>query len=540
MKRFANLYRDLDQTTSTKRKIAAMRQYFEAADAEDSAWALYLLSGRRMKRLVGTANLRQWLVETSMLPAWLVEEVYANVGDLAETAALLTDSTGHLDGLADRRLSEWMHDEILALRDLSLEEQRRRIMCWWSSLDYDMNYLVTKLLTGALRVGVSQLLVARAVAEHAGLPSSIILHRLTGHWQPTKDFFHGLIAPETGQTHFSQPYPFCLASPLDQGVTVKEVAEQLGDILDWHIEWKWDGIRAQIVRRNGECFIWSRGEELVTDRFPEVRDAVSEIPEGTVLDGEILAWSEDVGVLEFTLLQRRINRKHVSAKMLRDIPICFMAYDLIESNHQDVRERSTEERRALLEEVCPQASPLVKISPLLPISSWENAALHREQSRERRVEGLMLKHRQATYETGRRRGQWWKWKVTPFTVDAVMLYAQPGHGRRANLYTDYTFAVWREDELVPIAKAYSGLDSQEINELDTWIRKNTTERFGPVRSVKPEQVFELAFEGINRSKRHKSGVAVRFPRITRWRRDLSPKDANTIGDLQSQAEQAEK
>jgi len=540
MKRFAKLYRDLDHTTSTKRKIAVMRQYFDAADAEDSAWALYLLSGRRIKRLVGAANLRQWMIESSKLPAWLVEEVYANVGDLAETAALLTDSIGRQDEFADRRLSEWMHHEILALRDQPLEEQRLQIMGWWGRLDYDMNYLVTKLLTGSFRVGVSQLLVARAVAEYAGLPSSVILHRMTGHWQPTKEFYQGLIDSEISQTHFSQPYPFCLASPLDQGVTVKSISEQLGDIQDWNIEWMWDGIRAQVVRRQGECFIWTRGEELVTEHFPEVRDACAVLPDGTVLDGEILAWSEDTGVMEFTSLQRRINRKHVSPKMLREIPICFMAYDLIESGNKDIRETSTEERRALLEEACPSGHPLLKISPLLPISSWENAASHREQSRERRVEGLMLKHRKAMYETGRRRGHWWKWKVTPFTVDAVMLYAQPGHGRRANLYTDYTFAVWRDDELVPIAKAYSGLDSQEIHELDSWIRKNTTERFGPVRSVMPEQVFELAFEGLNRSTRHKSGVAVRFPRIARWRRDLNAKDANTLADLQAQVQQVSK
>lgn len=533
MKRFSDLYRALDQTTSTNKKVAAMRRYFESATASDSAWALYFLSGRRIKRLVGAANLRQWMIEASSLPAWLVEETYANVGDLAETAALLSDTLSSREILSDQSLSDWMHKEILVLRDEDPAQQRERILRWWKELDYDRCYLVNKLLTGALRVGVSQLLVARAIAEHAGLPQEVILHRMTGHWQPDENFYRRLIAADDGSTDHTRPYPFCLASPLDQQLGPKEIEKSLDKANNWHIEWKWDGIRAQLIRRNQECFIWTRGEDLVTERYPEVSESAALIEDGVVLDGELLAWSEQDGVMEFSMLQRRIGRKTVGRKLLREIPVCFMAYDLIEYEGNDYRGQSTAQRRKKLETVLAGHSGVLKLSPLLEVNDWHQAASYRQQSRSRRVEGLMLKHVDAEYETGRKRGQWWKWKVDPYTVDAVMLYAQPGHGRRANLYTDYTFAVWRDSELVPFAKAYSGLNNTEISELDKWIRQNTVERFGPVRAVNPEQVFELAFEGISNSKRHKSGVAVRFPRIVRWRRDLSAGDADSIQDVRA-------
>ncbi len=536
MKRFAHLYRALDQTTSTNGKLAALRRYFESVPPADGAWAVYFLSGRRFKRMVGPANLRQWMIEASNLPAWLVEETYASVGDLAETAALLTDALHQPQTSLDRPLSEWMREEMLVLGLEAPEEQRRRIQTWWKHLDYDTCYLVNKLLTGSLRVGVSHLLVARALADNAGLPRSVILHRLMGHWEPTPQFYDQLIAPDDGSTDHSRPYPFCLASPFEHEKTFQDLMAQLGDHRDWFLEWKWDGIRAQLLRRHTGCYIWTRGEELVTDRYPEVRDAAGGLPDGTVLDGELLAWSEETGVMPFTILQRRLGRKTVGKKLLQDIPICFMAYDLIEHEGRDIRQHSTVERRALLDALLDQAGPVLKISPLLPVTSWEEAARLQTESRERLVEGLMLKHRNAMYEAGRRRGHWWKWKIIPHTLDTVMMYAQPGHGRRANLYTDYTFGVWRDGELVPIAKAYSGLNNDEIYELDKWIRQNTVERFGPVRSVKPEQVFELAFEDINRSSRHKSGVAVRFPRIARWRRDLHPKDADSLPDVHSLAE----
>lgn len=531
MKHFSDLYRELDQTTSTNNKVAAMCSYFKTSSDSDAAWALYFLSGRRIKRLVSAANLRQWLIDASELPAWLVEETYANIGDLAETAALLSDTCGNNSFLMDQSLSEWMSNEIMVLRDENPEQQRKRIQLWWNGLDYDTCFLVNKLLTGGLRVGASKLLVARAIAEYTEIARDIILHRLMGNWEPNEEFFQSLIAPDDGAADHTRPYPFCLASPLYQQLNEEEFYQLLGDANNWHIEWKWNGIRAQLIRRNNECFIWTRGEDLVTDRYPEIRQAAAYLDDGIVMDGEILAWSEDEGVMEFSMLQRRIGRKIVGRKLLKEVPVCFMAFDLIEFDGIDYRQQKTSERRAILEQIIVNQSNVIKISPLLETKQWQQAALYRQQSNAKRVEGLMLKHVDAKYQTGRKRGQWWKWKVEPYMIDAVMLYAQLGHGRRANLYTDYTFAVWKNDELVTFAKAYSGLNNEEIIQLDKWIRQNTTDRFGPVRSVKPVQVFELAFEGISYSKRHKSGVAVRFPRISRWRHDLSAKDADSIEDV---------
>ncbi len=520
MQNFSQLYQSLDQTTSTNAKVAAMVSYFETATAEDAAWAVYFLSGRRVKRLIGSSLLRSWLHQSSDLPEWLVEESYASVGDLAETIALLLATPGNKG--EERSLADWVENHLLPLRKLDPEEQRQQVTQWWLQQNYQQSFIINKLITGALRVGVSQLLVARAVAEVADLPRSLVLHRMMGEWSPDADFWRSLISEDHGETVTSRPYPFCLASPLEAE------PDTLGSIQDWVAEWKWDGIRAQLIRRDGETWLWSRGEELIGTRFPEVTDAAENLPDGTVLDGEILAW-DDNGVLPFSELQRRIGRKSVGKKLLSDVPCIFMAYDMMESVGEDIRALPFSRRRELMDQLVTQLPDgSMKVSPIVEAASWPDLAERRESSRQRQVEGLMLKHMDAQYQTGRKRGFWWKWKVEAYTIDAVMLYAQAGHGRRANLHTDYTFGVWQDDTLVPIAKAYSGLDNSEINELDKWIRRNTIERFGPVRSVPAKQVFELAFEGINLSTRHKSGIAVRFPRIKRWRKDLSAGDAETL------------
>ncbi len=546
MKHFAQLYQTLDQTTSTNAKVVAMREYFATAPAADAAWAVYFLSGRRIKRLIGASALRTWLAETSDLPGWLVEDTYASVGDLAETIALLLARTGTNE--VQGSLSEWVDQRLLPLKDADEDTQRNTVTSWWQEQDYEACYIINKLMTGALRVGVSQTLLARALAEHADLPRPVILHRLMGDWQATPDFYDALIGEDDGAAAQSRPYPFCLAAPLDDAAgidssSIDSIATTLGPTDEWHIEWKWDGIRAQLVHRGGETFLWSRGEELIGTRFPEIVGAAASLPDGTVLDGEILAWQlpfEPAAVMPFAELQRRIGRKTVGKKLLRDVPCLFLAYDLLEEHGEDLREEPMHERRSRLgmlidqlddrdaQDLATASRHQLRLSPALDADSWQTLAEQREDSRTRQVEGLMLKRRDSHYATGRQRGVWWKWKIEPYTVDAVMIYAQAGHGRRANLFTDYTFAVWNNDTLVPIAKAYSGLDNTEIKALDKWIRQHTIERFGPVRSVEATHVFELAFEGINRSTRHKSGIAVRFPRISRWRHDLAPKDADTL------------
>jgi DNA ligase-1 len=530
LRRFAALYEALDRTTSTNEKVAALAEYFAAAPPEDAAWAVFFLTGRRLTRLLPARLLAGWAMEEAAVPEWLFEECYAGVGDLAETIALLLERQGESELSSEIPLSAWVTDRILPLKRLPVEEQRAAVVGWWGELGRWETFVLAKLLTGALRVGVSQTLVERALARVAGVSPAAMAHRLMGSWEPAASFYMGLLADEDsgeGGEDGSRPYPFFLASALDQPV------ETLGDPSEWIAEWKWDGIRAQLVRRGGQVHLWSRGEELITERFPEIaRAALPLVPDGTVLDGEVLAW-RDGAPLPFSVLQRRIGRKKVGEKILAEAPAVFLAYDLLEEEGRDARERPLSERRAALERRVVGGRPVLLLSQALAVADWGAAAGLRGEARERGVEGLMLKRLASPYGAGRRRGDWWKWKIEPFRFDAVLVYAQPGHGRRANLLTDYTFAVWSGGELVPVAKAYSGLADEEILELDGWIRRHTLQKFGPVRSVEPSQVFEIACEGIAASPRHRSGIAVRFPRMVRRRTDKRPEDADTLEGVQA-------
>jgi DNA ligase 1 len=527
MRAFSELYEELDTTTSTNLKVAAMVRYFSTASPGDAAWAVYILSGRRLKRFIGPALLRRWLIQESALPEWLVEESYATVGDLAETVALLLENTQSAQAVVpDLPLSIWIQDRLLPLREVDEEQQRSAIVEWWRTLPYRECFILNKLLTGELRVGVSELLVVRALAEALQLERADITRRIMGEWHPSADFWESLRSSEPPMSDPAAPYPFFLASPLE------EEPAALGAVADWLAEWKWDGIRSQIIRREGKCFIWSRGEDLVTERFPEIVVAAMCLPDGVVLDGELVAW-RDGAIRPFADLQQRIGRKKLTAAILERVPVRFLAYDLLEKNHTDLRASPLRERRGHLEELLRKAPDVLGISGVVSANDWDELAKLREESRSRAVEGLMLKSLDSPYGTGRQRGAWWKWKIDPYSFDGVMLYAQPGHGRRSNLYTDYTFGVWSNGELVPVAKAYSGLSNTEIADLDRWIRAHTTEKFGPVRQVEQTQVFELAYEGIAASPRHKSGIALRFPRIARRRADKPAGEANTLGDLQA-------
>lgn len=523
MRAFSELFENLDTTTSTNEKLAALTRYFRTAPAADAAWAAYFLSGRRLKRLVGGATLRNWLLRESGLPDWLLEETYAEVGDLAETIALLIDAADE-EIPVDIPLVQWI-ERLLDLQDLAEEEQRQRVVRWWRELDARGRFLLNKLLTGELRVGVSAGLVERALSEVTGHPRPVIAHRMMGAWQPNESFWEFLHSEADEAGDRSRPYPFCLASPLETTV------ESLGPVSDWLVEWKWDGIRAQIIRRAGGIFIWSRGEELVTERFPEIVEHAMRLPMDTVIDGEIVAW-RDGQIRPFGELQQRIGRKKLNARILNDAPVHLIAYDLLEHEGADIRGRSIRERRDLLERLL-SGMTWATVSPNLVANDWNELKAERDRSRTLCVEGLMLKRLDSAYGAGRQRGVWWKWKIDPYSFDGVLIYAQPGRGRRANLLTDYTFAVRDGETLVPVAKAYSGLTDEEILRVDRWIRQHTVERFGPVRAVKPELVFEIAFEAINESSRHKSGVAVRFPRIARWRTDKPAAEANTLEDLRA-------
>jgi DNA ligase-1 len=522
VKAFAELYTALDETTKTNAKIAALKSYLEKAPAEDAAWAVHFLIGRRPKRLLESRKLAQWAIEEAGIPDWLFGECYHAVGDFAETIALLLPPAAASTPLP---LHYWVEDRLLPMREADDDTRRRWLIEAWRQMDQPQRFAWNKLLTGEFRVGVSQSLVLRAIAEVSGASPDAVAHRLMGEWQPTATFWRQVIAPEAPSSDVSRPYPFCLAYPLEGKV------EDLGEILEWQVEWKWDGIRAQLIRREGKTFVWSRGEELMTERFPELEALGARLPEGTVIDGEVLPWKQGAP-LPFAQMQRRIGRKVLGPRILADVPVALVAFDLLEHSGRDVRGEALEWRRGQLEALAPPESALI-LSPLVAAGSWAQLAQLREESRRRQVEGFMLKRRGSSYRAGRRRGDWWKWKIEPYSVDAVLIYAQPGNGRRASLFTDYTFGVWDGNELVPFAKAYSGLSDEEIREVDAFVRRNTIERFGPVHHVKPELVFELAFEGIQRSSRHRSGIAVRFPRMARWRHDRKAEEADSVETIRA-------
>ncbi len=524
MKRFAALFNAIDQSTKTNAKVSALAEYFSDAEAGDKIWTIALLSGRRPKRAVTTTRLREWAAELAGIPLWLFEESYAIVGDLAETIALvLPPNTSKID----HSLTHWIN----ALRNLSnVEEEARKefVLDAWSQLGGTERFVFNKLITGGFRMGVSQKLMTRALAKATDLTEAELAHRLMGNWHPDTDSWHSLIEAEDASADASRPYPFYLAYALE------DAPEALGRPSDWRAEWKWDGIRGQLILRDGSHFVWSRGEELMTDRFPELARAADHLPTGTVLDGELLVWmNENDKPSSFNALQARIGRKTVPKKLLKEAPVVLHAYDLLEWGAIDLRERPFAERRQLLEEAClglPKDAN-VRLSPQHAFDRWEQLAKLRETARAENAEGLMLKRADSPYLAGRKKGDWWKWKLDPLTIDAVMIYAQSGSGRRANLFTDFTFAVRNGNELVPFTKAYSGLSDKEFREITSWVKKNTLQRFGPVRQVTPHHIFEIAFEGIQASKRHKSGVALRFPRMRRWRQDKPLDEANTLDDL---------
>ena len=548
MNQFAQLYQQLDQASGTKAREEALRHYFANVSSAEASWAIYVLAGGKINagknRLASTTELRAWLSALVQLPDWMVDDCYRQVGDLAETLALLVEAEHrHLDAplsnnqeesqwqlpTSDSSLLAWIENFLLPLAHEPVEMRQRAIQTAWLQLSAWPRFVFNKLLTGSLRVGVSKRMLQNSLAPLAGIPAADMAHRLIGEWQPIPAAYDALMHPDLGAQDLNKPYPFYLASPLT------DVPEALGAASDWLCEWKWDGIRVQLIRRAGQApYLWSRGEERMDGRFPELEEQALHLPAGVVLDGELLAWDDRMALPRpFVALQKRIQKRVPSAKLRSEVPVRILFYDLMEFDGVDWRDRPLQARRqalaALLETTKAHS---LQISPEVVCDEWAQLPELRDQAAAKNAEGLMLKLRSSPYLEGRKRGAWWKWKVDPFTIDAVLVYAQSGSGRRSTLHTDYTFAVWNEaGVLVPVAKAYSGLTDAELSKMDKWIRSHTIERFGPVRSVQPEMVFEIAFEAVNRSSRHKSGVAVRFPRILRWRDDKKAADADNLSAL---------
>jgi DNA ligase 1 len=531
LKRFAILIMKLATTTKTTAKLEAISAYFLEANSEDKIWVIALFTGRRPKRSINSALLRGACMQAANIEPWLFEESYHTVGDLAETISLLIpESNIDTNDVVDYSLTHYMN----LLRTIGKEDdaiKQQFVTEAWAQMNRSEIFVFNKLMTGGFRIGVSQKLMVNAIAKTTDVSSSIIAHRIMGDWNPATISFDELMSTEHSATDDSKPYPFYLAYAIENEVS------ELGNENEWQAEWKWDGIRGQIIKRNDELFVWSRGEELLTDKFPEYKILQELLPNGTAIDGEIisLAAAPEEGTfapLPFAALQTRIGRKNITTKQLKEAPVGFIAYDLVEENGEDIRMISMVERRQKLEGIIEQISvPFLHLSPIINFEKWNDLTDIRKQSRDKGSEGIMLKRKNSEYKDGRKRGDWWKWKIDPLTIDAVMIYAQKGSGRRSNLYTDYTFAVRDGDQLVTFAKAYSGLTDKEFAQVDNFVKRNSLEKFGPVRTVKPELVFELAFEGIAESKRHKSGVALRFPRMSRWRKDKKVEDINTLDDL---------
>ncbi len=520
MKQLADLFYELDATNRTNEKVALLKAYFAVVSDEDKVWTIALFSGRKPTRPINSTFLRNWAITFANIPTWLFEESYHVVGDLAETIALLLPEPLDTSVVS---LTDTI-GLILSMSSMNEEAKKQTIHQIWQSHTTKERFVFNKLITGSFRIGVSQSLMVAALAQFTTMDKNKIFHRIMGNWNPETITFQELIYSENKDDDLSKPYPFYLAYPID------DTPESLGKPEEWQAEWKWDGIRSQLIKRNGQIFLWSRGEELITDKFPEVIQMAQLLPDNIVLDGELLPYIDRP--LPFNVLQTRIGRKNLTPKILKEAPVIFMLYDVLEYKNEDVRNLPMTARRSSGEILVNEIKhPSLKFSKAVEFETWEELAKLRTQSRAMDAEGFMIKRKSSPYQVGRKRGDWWKWKIAPLSIDAVLIYAQKGHGRRADLFTDYTFAVWNEELLIPFAKAYSGLTDVEIKKVDSFIRKNTKEKFGPVRTVNPELVFEIGFEGIQISPRHKSGIAVRFPRILRWRTDKKKEEANTLNDL---------
>jgi len=526
MKQFANLVRVLGSSTKTNDKLQGLSDYFTLVNDKDKVWVIAIFSGRRPRRSVNSRLLAEWCMEIVGLPSWLFTESYSTVGDLAETIALLLpEQTTAVQG--EEPLYYYI-EKLMQLEKASEEEKKNFITTSWASMNRDERFVFNKLITGSFRIGVSQKTMVNALSKTVDLEANTIAHRISGNWDPATTQFHDLLSADT--VDHSRPYPFYLAYALENDI------HEMGEINEWQAEWKWDGIRGQIIKRNNELFVWSRGEELMTEKFPEFHVLKDRLLNGTVLDGEIMPYA-DGKALPFAILQTRIGRKNITKKHLQDAPVAFIAYDVLEYDGKDIRDWPMTDRRNLLETIIGTINlPVLQPSALLSFVNWDNLTEQRSKARDINSEGIMLKRKSSVYGVGRKRGDWWKWKIDPLVIDAVMIYAQKGSGRRSNLYTDYTFAVKDGDKLVSFTKAYSGLTDQEFAQVDNFVKRNSLEKFGPVRTIKAELVFEIAFEGIAASNRHKSGVALRFPRMSRWRKDKKPDEINTLEDLKKMLE----
>ncbi|MGA7430207.1 MAG: cisplatin damage response ATP-dependent DNA ligase [Xanthobacteraceae bacterium] len=556
MNRFAELLNRLAYEPARNAKLRLITDYFRSTGDPERGWALAAITGS-LSFAHAKAGLIRSLIAERTDPV-LFELSYDYVGDLSETVALMWPANsspacegGQFVGSAGEELS--LTTVVETLSTLGKAQLPRRLARWLDTLDETGRWALIKLVTGGLRIGVSARLAKAAVGALGGKDAHDIELLWPGLTPPYRDLFAWLEGRgEKPVSTDAAPFrPPMLAHALDD----TDLAAL--DAKDFMAEWKWDGIRVQAVAAKHHdgmiARLYSRTGEDISKSFPDLLDALH-MP-GAV-DGELLIMREH-RVQSFNVLQQRLNRKTVTSKLLAELPAHLRAYDLLADGNEDLRERPFAERRARLEDFVARLNEQrIDLSPLISFSTWDELIAARSDPASAgagadaaAVEGVMLKRRDALYLPGRPKGPWWKWKRDPFIIDAVLMYAQRGHGKRSSFYSDYTFGVWTkgeagDDELVPVGKAYFGFTDEELLQIDRFVRRNTTDKFGPVREVvhEPDQglVLEVAFEGLQRSTRHKSGLAMRFPRISRLRWDKPPGEADRLERLEAMVAQIEK
>ncbi len=587
---FTRLFNELDETNHTVEQLAALERYFKAAPAADAAWALHLLIGAKAPRALKNSQLREWISTVADLPTWLVDESCETVGDIAETLALLLPDPPTVPAGGSLALHRLITERLLPLAGLGPEARRDLVVTTWRELDGAQRFIWNKLITGSFRIGVSRTQVARALGKTAGVSASVMAHRLLGFQEPTEAAFRALLAAESANENFG-PYPFQTANAIKSaepagdptiesldlfprlvgapgtGPTITR-PEELGSASDWQAEWLLDGLRVQVMRRGDAVLIWSQDEELLNPEFPEIAEAAQLLPDGTVLDGDLVVWpASDVCPGTRADIQQRLSHATPGAGLQRKLPVVFIAQDIIEAAEIDQRGRPLLARRRQLAEVLAPAadrhretqatrpasgstdgsqmdlfgSPPAaaahhapfrfRAASLVSFGSWEQLASLRREARDHGAAGLILKRTESCYGASVETSAWWIWPIEPLRINAVLIAALPGHGNSPRAFSDYTFAVWCDDELVPFAKTGTGLTEIGFRAMDDFIRAHITGKFGPVRSVKAELVFELEFDSVQTSTRHKSGLVVRSARIHRRRPELSAAEADTLEAL---------
>jgi len=536
MKAFADLWATLEGQLSEARSAQILARYLQQTSAEDAAWAIYLLCGKKPKKLLSARELVEYFLQTSGTPGWLFWESDDVVGDVNETIALLNDT--FMDETASQQnrnenshpqqnsLAFWMENQLNTLAEVAQSQRPAFLGNCWQKLGYREAFIINRILTGTWKSNLPLKTIAQALSIVSGQEPMTLMHRLKADWLPNKVFYAKLIAEDQPTFQTEQKFSFGEFKPLEESSI-----ESLGAVEDWWLAWQWEGLRVQCIRRADDCFLWSQNGELVTDRFPELHEMAQKLPEGTILEGVIVACSGQAP-LPLADLQPRLGGKSVNRKMMESCPVAFVATDLQLLANEDMRNLPAQQRKTRLAQLANDIGfPLVHF-PRIEIDQWAHARKLLQEARQHHAEGLSLQRLNSPYPIQNQQADWWSWKVQPHTINAILLYAKMEMaGRSQKQTTEYTFAVWHEDQLVPVARTGIGLPPEEAELLDGWIRANTYERFGPVRSVEPFHVYEIAFDGITPSKRHKCGFVLREPRIINPRPHTPIEEASRLEDL---------